>query len=138
MLRETPDGAAEVDVVCAGHPRPLLVREGRVEPLGRWGALLGAFACEGWAVETQRIGPGDIVVLYTDGVLDAEGADERFGEERLRRALTGCRSAEDAVRAIDEALSAFQTGEQADDTAVLAIQRTPSPVPAQRAPSAAR
>ncbi len=138
VLRETPDGAAEVDVVCAGHPRPLLVREGRVEPLGRWGALLGAFACEGWAVETQRIGPGDIVVLYTDGVLDAEGADERFGEERLRRALTGCRSAEDAVRAIDEGLTAFQTGEQADDTAVLAIQRTPSPVPAQRAPSAAR
>jgi PAS domain S-box-containing protein len=137
VLRETP-GGAEVDVVCAGHPRPLLIHDGRVEPLGRWGALLGAFASGGWVVETHRIEPGDVVVLYTDGVLDAEGADERFGEERLERVLAGCRSAEDAVQAIDAALSAFQAGEQADDTAVLAVQRMPSPVPAQPAPSAAR
>jgi PAS domain S-box-containing protein len=137
VLRETPDGA-EVDVVCAGHPRPLLVRDGRVEPLGRWGPLLGAFPDERWATETQRIGPGDIVVLYTDGVLDTQGQDERFGEERLASALAGCRSAEGAVSAIDAALSAFQAGEQTDDTAVLAVQRTPALIPAQPAPSAAR
>jgi PAS domain S-box-containing protein len=137
VLRETPDGA-EVDVVCAGHPRPLLVRDGRVEPLGRWGALLGAFEGDRWVVETEPIGPGDVVVLYTDGVLDAEGPDERFGEERLEQALAGCRSAEGAVSAIDTALSAFQAGAQSDDTAVLAIQRTPARVPAQPAPSATR
>jgi PAS domain S-box-containing protein len=137
VLRETA-GGAEVDVVCAGHPRPLLVRDGRVAPLGRWGALLGAFTGEHWMVQTERIEPGDVVVLYTDGVLDAEGTDERFGEERLERVLRGCGSAESAVSAIDAALSAFQVGEQADDTAVLAIQRIPAPVPAPPAPSAAR
>lgn len=137
VLRETP-GGAEVDVVCAGHPRPLLVCDGRVQALGRWGALLGAFPGERWTATTVAIGPGDLVVLYTDGVLDAQGTDHRFGDERLEEALRGCRTAERAVGAIDAALSAFEAGEQADDTAVLAIQRMPAAVPLVRAPSAAR
>ena len=87
-------------------------------------------------VETEPIGPGDVVVIYTDGVLDAQGQDERFGDERLERALAGCRSAEGAVSSIDAALSAFQAGEQSDDTAVLAIQRTPAAVPNPARPPA--
>ena len=62
-----------------------------------------------------------MLVLYTDGVTDARGEDERFGDERLLEALRGATDAAGAVAAIDRALSAFQRGPQADDTAVLAL-----------------
>ena len=56
-------------------------------------------------------------------MFDAVGEDGRFGEERLARTLAGATDADDAVARIDAALSAFAVGEQADDTAVLAVQR---------------
>jgi serine phosphatase RsbU (regulator of sigma subunit) len=77
-----------------------------------------------------------VLVLYTDGVFDAVGADGRFGEERLERTIAGTRHAQDAVRRINEALSAFELGPQADDTAVLAVERVAvgaPPVPARGA-----
>ena len=127
VLKEEDDGA-HVEVVCAGHPLPLLVREGRVEAVGTWGPLLGAFAEERWRTVRVPVAPGDVLVLYTDGVLDAKGSGDRFGEERLRDALTGSASADDAVAAVDRALADWREGDQDDDTAVLAIQRAPAPV----------
>ena len=128
VLQEDDDGA-HVDVVCAGHPLPLLVREGRVEAVGAWGPLLGAFAEDHWRTVRVPVAPGDVLVLYTDGVLDAKGSADRFGEERLRDALTGSDSADEAVAAVDRALAEWREGDQDDDTAVLAIQRAPAPVP---------
>jgi PAS domain S-box-containing protein len=124
VLREVEGGGAKVDVVSAGHPQPLLVRDGTAHPIEAAGALLGAFVDERWEETTVDVAPGDILVLYTDGVLDARGPDGRFGEDRLRAVLGDGRTADDAVAAIDAALSAFQAGED-DDTAVLAVQRTP-------------
>jgi serine phosphatase RsbU (regulator of sigma subunit) len=62
-------------------------------------------------------------VLYTDGVFDTVGADGRFGEDRLQATVAPVEDAVDAVARIDEALNRFEVGEQADDTAVLAVQR---------------
>jgi serine phosphatase RsbU (regulator of sigma subunit) len=67
--------------------------------------------------------PGDQLILYTDGVIDAVGETERFGEARLAETLIGSMGADDAVRRIDEALRQFAHGEQSDDTAVLAVER---------------
>jgi PAS domain S-box-containing protein len=127
VLKEDDDGA-HADVVCAGHPLPLLIREGHVEAVGAWGPLLGAFADERWRTVRVPVAPGDVLVLYTDGVLDAKGPADRFGEDRLRDALTGSATADDAVAAVDRALAAWREGDQDDDTAVLAIQRAPAPV----------
>ena len=90
VLGEDADGVY-ADIVCAGHPLPLLVREGRVDPVGSWGPLLGAFADERWRATRVPIAADDVLVLYTDGVLDAKGAEDRFGEDRLREALDGQR-----------------------------------------------
>ena len=56
-------------------------------------------------------------------MFDTVGEEGRFGEERLARTLAGAVDADDAVARIDAALSAFAVAEQADDTAVLAVQR---------------
>ncbi|MEA2154584.1 MAG: hypothetical protein QOE11_724 [Solirubrobacteraceae bacterium] len=122
ILREH-DGRATAEVVCAGHPLPLLARDGDVQPVGGFSPMLGAYEIDDWARTTVELETGDVLVLYTDGVFDAVGADGRFGEERLAQTVAGVTDAQDAVARIDAALSAFEVGEQADDTAVLAVER---------------
>jgi PAS domain S-box-containing protein len=131
-LREE-DGRATAEIVCAGHPLGLLVRGGHVRPVGAFSPMLGAYQVEEWAREIVALAPGDVLVLYTDGVFDAVGEDGRFGEERLQATLAGIADADDAVSRIDAALSAFEVGAQADDTAVLAVQRTAVPARARAA-----
>jgi PAS domain S-box-containing protein len=121
MLLEERDGGARATVTCAGHPQPLLVRDGNAEPVGEFGTILGAWPEAEWPRTTLALEPGDVVVLYTDGVIDASREDERFGEHRLQEAVAGAQSAEDAVARITAALDDFEQGEQADDTAVIAI-----------------
>ena len=121
-LREE-DGRARAEIVCAGHPLALLVRDGHVAPVGEFSPMLGAYAVEEWARTTVALEPGDVLVLYTDGVFDAVGEDGRFGEDRLQATLAGVGAADEAVARIDAALTAFEIGAQADDTAVLAVER---------------
>jgi PAS domain S-box-containing protein len=113
--------AQTAEVLCAGHPRPLLIRGGKPRAVGHFGPILGAWADSDWRPDSVPLEPGDVLVLYTDGVTDAEGPEERFGEARLLEALRGATDAAGAVAAIDRALTAFQAGAQADDTAVLAM-----------------
>ncbi len=139
VLLHEHDGRATAEMVCAGHPLPLLVSDGLVRPVGGFSPMLGASRCDGWSRSGVELDPGDVLVLYTDGVFDAVGADGRFGEERLQRTIAGARDAGDAVARIDKALSAFEVGAQADDTAVLAVERVAVAAPAaslQRDPHA--
>ena len=122
LLHEHETGAS-AEVVCAGHPLPLLVRDGAVRPVGSFAPMLGAYAISEWERTTIELERGDVLVLYTDGVFDTVGDGERFGEERLERTLEDVIDAQDAVARIDAALSAFGVGEQADDTAVLVVER---------------
>ena len=117
------DDSSEASLVSAGHPLPYLIRAGEVSPVGRTGPLLGAFEHGHWLPASVSLEPGDVLVLYTDGVIDAKGAEDRFGEERLERALSGATGAEDAVERIRSAIHEFAGGEQDDDMAVLAMQR---------------
>ncbi|MEA2148172.1 MAG: hypothetical protein QOD69_2 [Solirubrobacteraceae bacterium] len=129
LLREH-DGRAVAEIVCAGHPLGLLVRDGAVRPVGSFSPMLGAYDVDSWARATVALETRDVLVLYTDGVFDAVGADGRFGEDRLQRTLAGVDGARDAVARIDAALSDFEVGPQADDTAVLAVERAPVQAPA--------
>jgi PAS domain S-box-containing protein len=129
LLREC-DARATAEIVCAGHPLPLRARDGRVEPVGSFSPMLGAYPVDDWTRTTVELDPGDVLMLYTDGVFDAVGADGRFGEARLQRTVTGVADARDAVTRIDEALTAFELGTPSDDTAVLAVEREVLAAPA--------
>jgi serine phosphatase RsbU (regulator of sigma subunit) len=120
LVHLAPD-ARTASIICAGHPQPLLIRDGQVRAVGHFGPMLGAWADSRWRADRVDLLPGDVLVLFSDGVTDTVGETERFGETRLFTALRGSRSAEQAVAAIDAALNDFQHGAQADDTAVLAL-----------------
>ena len=116
-------GSAEV--LLAGHPPPLLVRDGVARPIGCHGPMLGAVEVPDWPSATVELAPGDVLVLYTDGVLDSVLlGGERFGEERLRALAAG---AGEDVEALAAALEAeLQSLRLRDDVALLAI-RFPGP-----------
>jgi serine phosphatase RsbU (regulator of sigma subunit) len=116
------DGSARADIICAGHPLPILVRGGMATYVGQFGPMLGAFADGRWEPLGISVLPGDVLVLYSDGLLDATGADDRFGPERLQQTLTGACTAADSISRLEQALSGFQVGAQADDVAALAVQ----------------
>ncbi|QEC46219.1 serine/threonine-protein phosphatase [Baekduia soli] len=116
------DGRVGIDIVCAGHPPPLLVgADGRVRGVGTPGTLLGAFPDGRWTTSGLSLGPGDNLVLYTDGVTDTRGPDGRFGAERLEAVLRelGPADADRIAQGIDDALLDF--GEQRDDVALLVL-----------------
>jgi Na+/proline symporter len=70
----------------AGHPPPLLrrCRSGECERLDAEGLILGVRREFPYALEVRHFEPGDLLLLYTDGITEAANAeDELFGEERL-------------------------------------------------------
>ena len=75
--------------------------------MGEFAPFLGLADGEGWQATPVDLGPGDQLVLYTDGVTDAVGETERFGEARLAEALCDSASAEDTVRRVHGALRKF-------------------------------
>jgi serine phosphatase RsbU (regulator of sigma subunit) len=125
-----PGAPIALDVVCAGHPSPLLVgADGTVRAVGRPGTLLGAFPEGRWTVSEVTLARGDALVLYTDGVTDTRGPEGRFGTERLEALLReiGPVDAEEIAGGIDAALQDF--GEQRDDVAVLVLSATAEDAP---------
>ena len=113
----------------AGHEPPLLVPAdgGPIRSLPGSGALLGAFASTELGECSVILEPGDLLLLYTDGVTDARAASgERFGDERLLDVLGSRRggSAEEVVEAVCDAYHRFQ-GEMpaADDVTIVAVRR---------------
>lgn len=122
-LRRRADGV-DVDAGSGGHLPPLLLRaDGRLEELSCRGALLGMFADTGFVTARAELGPADVLVLYTDGVVEARRGGEQFGEERLGallRTMPG-RRADDVAGALMDAVLEFQDGVARDDTAILAI-----------------
>src|SRR4051812_25346693 len=108
-------------VYSAGHPLPILVRDGVATPLGETCPLLGVFATVETTPTEIDLAPGDQIVLYTDGVLDALGEHDRFGEERLLAAVAGLeRSAAARLLAVIEG---FLAGDQTDDIAIMSLAR---------------
>jgi sigma-B regulation protein RsbU (phosphoserine phosphatase) len=123
--RATRDGV--VDIANAGHPAPLLIRRERVDRVDSTGLPLGMFHEEQFQISRWTLSPGETLVLYTDGVADAE--DERgriYGDERL--SLVAARSRElepsELVRACVQDVLAFQAGaKRQDDITVAALRR---------------
>ena len=122
-----------LQLASAGHPTPFLVRAGGVErPLlmtePAIGVELGA-ALEPYPTESLHLSPGDLLVMFTDGIAELRDARGRFFEERMGAALEG-RHGHSAAAVVDgllEAAGQFSARPAADDLAVLCIGLTEEP-----------
>ena len=115
----------DVRVAGAGHPAPRIVAEGRVTALDTHGLVLGVELGQTYEDVHGTLGKGDVVVLYTDGVIEARRAGELYGPHRLDRILTeraALPPAELAQAVLDDC-RAFARGELADDCAVVVVRR---------------
>ncbi len=124
LLRSSEGGQARADIVLAGHPPAFLVRAGTSSPVGVFAPFLGAYERGGWEAATTDLAPADQLVLYTDGVIDTVGEEDRFGEERLAATVQDGDSAADTVARIERAVQDFGVGAQVDDIALIVVERT--------------
>ncbi len=114
-----------------GHNSPLIIHvDGSSTLLPQTGGIaLGVMPDICYEQNVITLSPGEILVLYTDGVTEAMNEkEEEFGMERLRRIFAGARSndAKKANQAVFEAVHAF-TGEipQSDDITCLTLLKSP-------------
>jgi len=117
-------------VVNAGHLAPFVRRaSGAIEALGEdeAGPPLGVVPAHSYRATSTDLGPGDVVVLFTDGVSEAFGAQNRqFGTGAIRRTLAAAPADVPGVgAAIIKAVRAHTLGRpQSDDIALVCFGRT--------------
>ncbi len=105
----------------AGHPPPLLLRDGEARYLARpFGMLLGATDTPRYEEAECRLAPGDRLVLYTDGLVERPSESIDRGLERLSRAAAQPAAAGPAP--LDRLLGALLEPERRDDVCVLDIR----------------
>jgi sigma-B regulation protein RsbU (phosphoserine phosphatase) len=115
-----------VEMSNAGHPSPLLVRNGNVHEVEGSGLPLGMFANADFAVSKLYLQPGDALLLYTDGVSEAmDASGEEYGVQRVRELARVAQTAPDLVAACRDDLAAFRrNAPKADDVTLLVVGRS--------------
>lgn len=117
----------DLALTSAGHPSPLIIRaDGTVEEADTRGTLIGAIPKISSSTTAASLAPGESCVLYTDGITEAKGGpmgDALFGDERLKRALSGCAGmpAEGIVEHVQMLAAQWLGNRRHDDMAVVVI-----------------
>lgn len=111
-----------------GHNPPILVRpDGTLQDLNRGGPALGVFDTAVYEESIVTLLPGDLLLLYTDGVIEAASEDGReYGTKRLEQMLRSSidLSARKLIRAIMDATRSFAgTDSYEDDFTVVVVKR---------------
>jgi sigma-B regulation protein RsbU (phosphoserine phosphatase) len=109
-----------------GHPPAIIVGPHGPRTLPSNPGMLGIGMVDGTAGDTDRLGPGESLVIYTDGLPDAmDPSDVLFGEDRLKTVLQGHHGSnpEDILNAVVQALDTHTApGRPADDINIIVLQ----------------
>jgi sigma-B regulation protein RsbU (phosphoserine phosphatase) len=121
------DGATRtLRYVNAGHNPPLVIREnGSITLLGTGGAPLGMFPDWSYQECAVDLHPGDVLLCYTDGVVEAANpAGEEWGVEGLLKAATASdvQCPEEILQSIFTSMDDFSLGRQTDDATVVVLR----------------
>ncbi|MFJ9445405.1 PP2C family protein-serine/threonine phosphatase [Kitasatospora sp. NPDC101235] len=129
VLLDIPDDGSPVRLIDCGHPPPLLLRPDGITtlaaphpapPLG-----LGELAPVRYETDTFRLRPGDRLLIYTDGVIEARDAQRRFYP--LTERVTAWRAERPAalLQHLRRDLLAHVGGRLDDDAAMVVVERLP-------------
>ena len=121
------DSSGHLDFINAGHPPPLILRRGEVvQPFLETSFPVGLIPGAEYATSSVKLDPGDILVLFSDGVTEAMDPDEEmFGRAGLLEALTGQQEAplDQLQKTILDSVETFTRGaSQADDITLLLVR----------------
>jgi len=84
--------SGELEICNAGHCPPLVFTDGNVTPVDPTGLPVGAFYSTSFSSRKLKLGKGDTLVLYTDGLTEARNADgTEYGSDRISRVIAGAR-----------------------------------------------
>jgi serine phosphatase RsbU (regulator of sigma subunit) len=121
------EDAGSVMYVNAGHPHPLHFHKDGVTPLVQTGLVLGPTPNATYARGYRHFQPGDALLLYTDGMVEAHGQNgEEFGTGRLAKAFLEVRDrpCDEIVRELVKRVDDWTGGgEPEDDRTVVVIKR---------------
>jgi phosphoserine phosphatase RsbU/P len=132
LLDPVPEGH-RLTMATGGHPLPLCRRaDGSIETLGRPGSFLGMEETASVTESAAVLSPGDMVVLYTDGVTEAHEGDAFFEETGIAEVLAASAglTAQAVADAVVAAALAFQHGPARDDIAVVVVRKPSQSRPA--------
>ncbi len=118
--------SGEVEICNAGHPPPLVVREQGITAIDATGLPIGMFSSERFSARAVHLAAGESLLLYSDGLLEAESpGGAEYGLERLSAlAASGVRLAPSAlVGACVRDVTAFRGAKVSDDLTVMAIRK---------------
>jgi phosphoserine phosphatase RsbU/P len=118
----------EVEIASAGHSPALLVSRDGVKQIGATGLPLGLFPASPYLVARARLDLGDSLLLFTDGISEANGASgSEYGIDRLAASARGRYgwTAQELVAGCLRDVEKHSAGtRQADDQTLMAIQRS--------------
>lgn len=126
---DSDPGRLCLTAASGGHPPPYVVRQdGSIAALVEPGMLCGAFADYEAVDLVTELRPGDLVVLYTDGVSEERASGGGLSEKDLAELLASCSglSPENAAERIEQAVVAGQNNLPKDDIAILVFKTGPS------------
>ncbi len=110
----------------AGHNPPLVISDHSIRHLSKGGMVAGLFEDPEYDEETLQLKPDDMVVYYTDGIVEAENPNgEQYGEDRLAELLiaNAFLTADDLQALILDQLSCWVAGgDQRDDMTVVIVK----------------
>ncbi len=114
----------KLTIAVGGHPPPLIYRAAtdEVEAVSASGSIVGAFADQAFDQSSFTLGPRDVMLGFTDGLVEARRGGELYGRERVSASLekhAPGASAEELTQRVFEDAQAF--GEINDDTVVFAL-----------------
>jgi sigma-B regulation protein RsbU (phosphoserine phosphatase) len=131
---ELDTATLRMDFVNAGHNAPMIFRaaSGAIERLPASGPVIGLVDAGRFEQRTVRLEPGDLLLVYSDGISEAMNrADEEWGEERLAAAAraAGTCDAQSLIEALFTAADAFAAGAIQHDDMTVVVVRVAPPTP---------
>ncbi|NPD06079.1 SpoIIE family protein phosphatase [Nocardioides sp. zg-1308] len=126
---DASDAPVRITLTLAGHHWPLVLRtDGTVDEVGQLGTALALFDDPELHDAEVELAPGDVLCLFTDGLVEARHGRDQFGSERVAELLRTHRgsSADGLASVVLAAVREFHGDELADDLALLVVRYAPA------------